>query len=231
MRAFLWKGVDLKNTGAKVERTEVCKPKDEGGLGIKRLKDWNAALLMKHIWKLFTDKQALWSRWIHSYHLRGRSLWEIRATPTSSWTWQNILKLREVIRPLLTHKIGNGYDTFLWLDSWHPSGPLFQRWGHIPMLASALNLCSKVSCIISGSQWCWPNSSTALARIVDSMPAYSPNHLDADSVLWTLTANGRFTTTSAWHYIRVFWAKNSLVKACLAHTSHPQDELYLMACH
>ena len=59
MRAFLWKGVDLKNTGAKVAWTEVCKPKDEGGLGIKRLKDWNSALLMKHIWKLFMDKRAL----------------------------------------------------------------------------------------------------------------------------------------------------------------------------
>jgi hypothetical protein len=52
MRAFLWSGVDLKTTGAKVSWKDVCTPKLEGGLGFKPLKDWNKATMLRHLWPL-----------------------------------------------------------------------------------------------------------------------------------------------------------------------------------
>ena len=36
-RSFLWSGLDLKNTGAKVAWDRVCAPKNEGGLGFKSM--------------------------------------------------------------------------------------------------------------------------------------------------------------------------------------------------
>lgn len=35
LRRFLWSGVDLKKYGVKVAWSDVCCPKEEGGMGIK----------------------------------------------------------------------------------------------------------------------------------------------------------------------------------------------------
>ncbi|GJT09031.1 hypothetical protein Tco_0843493 [Tanacetum coccineum] len=45
MRGFLWCQGELKKGKAKVDWESVCKPKLEGGLGIRRLEDFNVALM------------------------------------------------------------------------------------------------------------------------------------------------------------------------------------------
>ncbi|XP_039169563.1 uncharacterized protein LOC120293857 [Eucalyptus grandis] len=40
LRQFLWKGPGLGRGGAKVSWDDVCLPKEEGGLGIRNLRDW-----------------------------------------------------------------------------------------------------------------------------------------------------------------------------------------------
>ncbi|KAF7127131.1 hypothetical protein RHSIM_Rhsim11G0000600 [Rhododendron simsii] len=49
LRAFLWSGLDLKRTGAKVAWEHLCAPKDEGGIGFKSMAIWNKAAVAKHI--------------------------------------------------------------------------------------------------------------------------------------------------------------------------------------
>lgn len=39
---------------------EVCKPKRNGGIGIKRIKDVNEALLLKWLWRFGHDNGNLW---------------------------------------------------------------------------------------------------------------------------------------------------------------------------
>ena len=203
MRAFLWKGVDLKTTGAKIAWKDVCRPKQEGGLGIKCLKVWNAALMLRHLWILFEDKENLWAKWIHTYHLKGRSLWVVRPSSSSSWNWQNMLKLRDRIRPHLKHTIGNGETTSLWYDNWHPRGPLILNWDHRIIVDSGLSQEAKVSSIICNNQWQWPRSPTVdLCDISSTMPSYAPNQAKMDSVKWAPSANGKFSAASAWELIR-----------------------------
>ncbi|KAL0281750.1 UNVERIFIED_CONTAM: hypothetical protein Sradi_7290800 [Sesamum radiatum] len=66
MRSFLWKG----NSGsglAKVSWAQICKPKEEGGLGIQRLSHMNLALLMKHVWRILQEDQtSIWVSWVLS---------------------------------------------------------------------------------------------------------------------------------------------------------------------
>lgn len=71
LRAFLWKGSELKNGGAKVAWECVCLPKKEGGLGVKNMELWNRAALLKHIWHICTDNdQSIWSSWVRSYLIK-----------------------------------------------------------------------------------------------------------------------------------------------------------------
>jgi len=62
LRQFLWKGLALGKGGTKVSWENVCLPKEEKGLGIRRLMECNKEAMLKHIWILFSDKESLWCR-------------------------------------------------------------------------------------------------------------------------------------------------------------------------
>jgi len=61
LAAFLWRGTSLSSAGAKVAWHAICYPEQEGGLGVKRLKTWNQAATLKHIWNLLTNKDTVWT--------------------------------------------------------------------------------------------------------------------------------------------------------------------------
>nr|GFA58390.1 hypothetical protein [Tanacetum cinerariifolium] len=62
---------------SKVAWEFVCLPRDEGGLGLRRLDCFNKALIVSHLWKLISMKESLWVKWVHTYKLRGRSFWDV----------------------------------------------------------------------------------------------------------------------------------------------------------
>ncbi|GKA81500.1 hypothetical protein Tco_0788192 [Tanacetum coccineum] len=52
MRGFLWCGVSMKRGKSKVAWEDVCLPKREDGLGIRRLENFNMALMATCVWDL-----------------------------------------------------------------------------------------------------------------------------------------------------------------------------------
>ncbi|GKE31231.1 hypothetical protein Tco_1450553, partial [Tanacetum coccineum] len=94
---------------AKVAWELVCLPKDEGGLGIRRLELFNSALLVSHIWNLLSLKESLWVKWVHAYKLNGRNFWDVPIRGNMSWSWRKILQLRSSIRDFIWRKIGQDY--------------------------------------------------------------------------------------------------------------------------
>nr|GEW31844.1 hypothetical protein [Tanacetum cinerariifolium] len=88
---------------AKVSWEDVCLPKDEGGLGIRRLRSFNQALMVSHLWKVLTLKDSLWVKWIHVYKLKDRNFWDV---PLRAWfdNWcalsplANVISSRDIFR-------------------------------------------------------------------------------------------------------------------------------------
>ena len=108
---FLWSGVELNRKGAKVSWADICSPKDEGGLGIKAMEMWNKSAIAKHIWFLISGgEQSMWCQWVKSYLMKGNSFWSVKTPSNSSWVWRKILSLRDLVRPLLKHVVGNGEE-------------------------------------------------------------------------------------------------------------------------
>lgn len=58
--AFLWGGDGLKRKVHLVKWMEVTKSVAQGGLGIRRIRDVNACLLLKWWWKFGNQISALW---------------------------------------------------------------------------------------------------------------------------------------------------------------------------
>ncbi|GJX75386.1 hypothetical protein Tco_0313981 [Tanacetum coccineum] len=112
MRGFLWCQGSMRNGNSKVAWEVVCLPKDEGGLGIRRLEQFNKALMVSHIWKLLSLKESLCVKWIHVYKLKARSFWDIPYRGNMTWGWRKILQLRPLIQSFIWSCIGDGSQKF-----------------------------------------------------------------------------------------------------------------------
>lgn len=59
-RNFLWKGFVEKSGIAWISWKSVCKSKEEGGLDIKDVSNFNRALLSKWLWWFLKEDKAIW---------------------------------------------------------------------------------------------------------------------------------------------------------------------------
>lgn len=59
-------------------------------------------------------------------------------------------------QPLIRYKIGNMNSTFMWLDNWHPLGPLFKRYGQRVCSNIGRSLNAKASSITHDGGWNLP---------------------------------------------------------------------------
>lgn len=57
--AYLWSGPELKGRKAKIAWKDVCKEKNERGLGLRPLKETNMVCCLKLIWRVLSA-QSLW---------------------------------------------------------------------------------------------------------------------------------------------------------------------------
>nr|GFB98055.1 putative reverse transcriptase domain, reverse transcriptase zinc-binding domain protein [Tanacetum cinerariifolium] len=98
MRGFLWSQDNTSRGKVKVAWDVVYLPKQEGGLGIRRLDHFNKALMVSHVCKLLSLKESLWVKWNHVYKLKNISFWDIPYRGKMSWSWRKLLLLRSYSR-------------------------------------------------------------------------------------------------------------------------------------
>ncbi|GKC16251.1 putative RNA-directed DNA polymerase [Tanacetum coccineum] len=202
LRQFLWNHGSSGKAKSKVAWEIVCLPKDEGGLGIRRLECFNSALMASHIWKLLTLKESLWVKWIHEYKLKGRNFWDYPMRGNMSWGWRKILRLRPVIRRFIWSKLGNGHATSLWFDKWSTLEPLANFVSPRDVARAGLSLKSKVSDVLVYGNWSWPND---LVTKYPILPNYNtPINNELDRLAWSDRFGNiqKFSVSQVWSNIR-----------------------------
>ncbi|GJW60131.1 uncharacterized protein Tco_0109466 [Tanacetum coccineum] len=157
MRGFLWCQGEMKKGKAKVAWDSVCLPLKEGGLGIRRLEEFNTALMVSHIWSILNARDSLWVQWIYDYKLQGRSFWDVPCLGDVSWGWRKLLQIRSRVRPFIWHQIYNGRSTSMWFDRWADGCPLRDKLTVRNIVRSGLLLTDKVRDLISNGIWRWPS--------------------------------------------------------------------------
>ncbi|GJZ33992.1 RNA-directed DNA polymerase, eukaryota, reverse transcriptase zinc-binding domain protein [Tanacetum coccineum] len=157
LKGFLWCQGNLSKGKAKVAWKQVCKPKDEGGLGIKDLSTWNEVLMAKHLWNVASRKESLWVKWINKVRLKGCSIWEVETDVNSSHGWKQILSLRVKMRKHVFCKLRDGSSIFLWHDRWWGPEPLIKTIPLAVINQAGLDPRSTIKDMTSNGQWKWPN--------------------------------------------------------------------------
>ncbi|XP_010474252.1 PREDICTED: uncharacterized protein LOC104753747 [Camelina sativa] len=116
--AYLWSGADLNTNKAKVAWVDVCKPKFEGRLGLRALREANDVCCLKLIWRIILCGDSLWVQWVRQSLLKNTSLWSVDVTQLGSWMWRKIIKYRDAAKLLSKTTVKDGTRTSFWFDNW-----------------------------------------------------------------------------------------------------------------
>jgi hypothetical protein len=114
---FLWGDEPEKKKYHLVGWSDVCLPKDQGGLGVLNLDVMNIALLSKWLWKLFNGS-GLWQTILKKKYLNGSTLRHATYRNGDSHFWQGLLEIKHLFLSCCKFQIGDGRDTSFWEDNW-----------------------------------------------------------------------------------------------------------------
>jgi hypothetical protein len=140
----------------------ICRPKKEGGLGVRDLRLVNISLLAKWKWKLLSRDIELWKEMIVARYgidvLGKRSLGEIDVTRLGSTWWRDLCLLdKDAVwfNNAIGKRVGNGNLTSFWNDHWIGDQPLRQTFPRLFGISMQKNdvICN-LGRLIDG-QWHW----------------------------------------------------------------------------
>lgn len=126
---FLWKNSTTSASGARVSWENICKPKAEGGLGIRKLEEFELVFRLKRVWLFFYGSGSLWVPWLTNNRFGGRSFWLINDSPRFSRTVRSMLQLKQELQTFLRCNVGDGNTASFWHDNWTELGPLHLMFG------------------------------------------------------------------------------------------------------
>jgi hypothetical protein len=133
-RNFLWGGLSLKRRINWVKWEDICRTKEEGGLGIRDLRVVNLSLLAKWRWKLLTNDDEVWKNVMvakYGEHVLGNVRVEstVGGISCSTW-WKDLCCLDshgEWFRRVVAKRVGRGNSCRFWKDMWVDNQTLEQR--------------------------------------------------------------------------------------------------------
>ena len=98
---------------------QLCKPKTVGGLGFKKLYDFNLSLLSKQGWKFLSDHSALVTQIYRAKYFQHTFL-HANLGSNPSYTWRSIHATKDLIRKHSRFRVGDGSQIMVTQDSWIP---------------------------------------------------------------------------------------------------------------
>jgi hypothetical protein len=120
---FFWQGDSEKKKYRLVKWSVVCKPKDQGGLGIHDLQVKNSALLGKWLFKLLTE-DGVWQTLLKRKYIGSKPLSQVLWKPGDSHFWAGLMASKKFFFPYGTFSINDGSQIRFWEDTWLDNVPL-----------------------------------------------------------------------------------------------------------
>ncbi|GJW19980.1 hypothetical protein Tco_0027416 [Tanacetum coccineum] len=126
----------------------------------------------------------MWVKWVNTYKLKGRSVWEINEEVNDSWGWRNILRLRKEVRQHLVTKVGNRDNTSMWFDNWAGIGALSDFVSYRDLYDARLKANLTVSEFTKGNNGEWPAEWMSKFPMIYQLPAIALNQMRIDVLIW-----------------------------------------------
>jgi hypothetical protein len=113
--SFFWQTDDTKKKYRLTKWNIVCRPKDQGGLGIEVLELKNKCLLSKWLFKILTE-EGMWQQILTNKYLKHQTLAQVEAKPTDSPFWKGLMRVKNDFFRRGFFKVGTGDSVRFWED-------------------------------------------------------------------------------------------------------------------
>ncbi|KAL4297182.1 hypothetical protein GQ457_12G013370 [Hibiscus cannabinus] len=131
MRRFWWSGKARERGWAHVAWGKLCRPKSEGGLGFRNLKQFNIALLGKQVWKLYTCRDSLCFKVMSAKYFPDGNIMNAGPKDKCSFVWRSILKAKEELKAGFHWRIGIDSEVALFQQQWGGDKPIILEGNHL----------------------------------------------------------------------------------------------------
>jgi hypothetical protein len=196
---FFWEREDNKKKYRLTKWNIICRPKEQGGLGIEVLELKNKCLLAKWLFKILNEP-GVWQELIKNKYLHSQTLSQVVAKPCDSPFWKGLIKVKEDFFDRGSFEVGNGENTRFWEDKWIGDKPLAHEYPSLygivqrkqVTVASVLGqnpLSIEFRRSLTGFRWeYW-------LHLVSRLMVVSLSS-EQDKFVWSLTTSGVFTVKS-----------------------------------
>ena len=86
----------------------MCEPKANGGMGFKKLQQFNLAFLAKQGWRLQSGQNSLMYKVLKAKYFLRCDFVEAKIGSNPSYTWRSIMTTQHVVKEGLRWRVGNG---------------------------------------------------------------------------------------------------------------------------
>ncbi|XP_077232359.1 uncharacterized protein LOC143869136 [Tasmannia lanceolata] len=204
-RNFLWGGFDQQNQYSPIAWASVCRPKREGGVGIRSVVDINRASQLKLLWHIVQNRESLWVRWFKIKYLKKSSFWNRPMPSNPAWGVRSIFNCRTLAKPFMCYCVGKGRNIDFWTDPWHPDGPVHTQTTEGELFC--LTKQTSIECMQQDGSWAHILHQAHLPQLHRIMKTGLFSHHEVDRIIWKGNPNGKFSLRSAWNQCRTRWAE------------------------
>lgn len=118
---FLWSG-----SSDEVNWSVICVPKEEGGLGVRKISELNDSCMLK-LSRQAVSSTCMWAQWFRHGYIKNGSLYFHSNPATGSCFWRKEISLLPHLHHRSRWKFGNGSSVRLSYDTWLDNGQIAGR--------------------------------------------------------------------------------------------------------
>ena len=107
-------------------------PKNAGGLGFRKTKDFNTTLVAKFSWMIASKKESLCTKVLRNKYKVSDHWLRQQQTKGASPVWKAIAKARDLINQGVCYLVGDGNSINVWKDLWIPWSQNFKPTPIVP---------------------------------------------------------------------------------------------------
>lgn len=174
--------------------TELTKPKNQGGLGLREIQSF---ILAKQSWQILSRPEGLLTRMLLSKYCCNRNFLKIDPKPSCFHWWRGILAGRDLLKQNLGKAIGNGKTTNIWRDPWTTLLKPGITTGPTPRHAENWRVADLL--MESKPAWDIPKVQTLFPELWEEILLIKPSITDLeDKYIWSATADGEYSTPTGY---------------------------------
>ncbi|XP_027069890.2 uncharacterized protein [Coffea arabica] len=191
---FLWGSSNFGDKFHWIRWADLCRPKDEGGVGLRGLKQVYDSFSIKLWWK-FRQQQSLWAKFMSQKYCVGHHPCLADIGHPGSQVWQRMVTMQRFGEDNISWVVREGALDF-WHDNWMGSGALCDK----------VEVFHDHSVVDFVDRRAW--NVDMLHQFLDGelvtqvLEIDPPTDRGNDTMVWALTNSGVFSTASAYSLIR-----------------------------